>query len=384
MHLLKKKIVFSYAGLILGFFLLVFVVITLYYVYNSNKLDRENTRKIEKFLEDYKALNPSRYSYVDIKKITNHFKDKLGQGGYGSVYKGKLSNEVLVAVKILNDSKGNGEEFINEVGTMSRIHHVNVVRLVGFCADGVKRALIYEFLPNESLKKLIFPTPIKNHSLGWETLQDIAVGIAKGIEYLHQGCEQRILHFDIKPHNILLDQNFNPKISDFGLAKLCSKEQSAISMTAARGTMGYIAPEVISRNFGNVSYKSDVYSFGMLLLEMVGGRKNIDVTVENTSEVYFPEWVYTQLDQRKEVHIRIEEEGDTKIAKKLTIVGLWCIQWYPIDRPSMKVVVQMLEGTGDNLTMPPNPFASIGPTRTNIKRPKKSLQQELTVVPELD
>ena len=353
-------------------------------MYNSNKLDRENTRKIEKFLEDYKALNPSRYSYVDIKKITNHFKDKLGQGGYGSVYKGKLSNEVLVAVKILNDSKGNGEEFINEVGTMSRIHHVNVVRLVGFCADGVKRALIYEFLPNESLEKFIFPTPVKNHSLGWEKLQDIAMGIAKGIEYLHQGCEQRILHFDIKPHNILLDQNFNPKISDFGLAKLCSKEQSAISMTAARGTMGYIAPEVISRNFGNVSYKSDVYSFGMLLLEMVGGRKNIDVTVENTSQVYFPEWVYTQLDQREEVHIRIEEEGDTKIAKKLTIVGLWCIQWYPIDRPSMKVVVQMLEGTGDNLTMPPNPFASIGPTRTNIKRPKKSLQQELTVVPELD
>ncbi|KAJ9679632.1 hypothetical protein PVL29_021531 [Vitis rotundifolia] len=383
---LKEKIDSQFHSfcLILGFFLLVFVVITLYYVYNSNKLDGENTRKIEKFLEDYRALNPSRYSYVDIKKITNHFKDKLGQGGYGSVYKGKLSNEVLVAVKMLNDSKGNGEEFINEVGTMSRIHHVNVVRLVGFCADGVKRALIYEFLPNESLEKFIFSTSIKNHSLGWEKLQDIAVGIAKGIEYLHQGCEQRILHFDIKPHNILLDQNFNPKISDFGLAKLCSKEQSAISMTAARGTMGYIAPEVISRNFGNVSYKSDVYSFGMLLLEMVGGRKNIDVTVENTSQVYFPEWVYTQLDQREEVHIRIEEEGDTKIAKKLTIVGLWCIQWYPIDRPSMKVVVQMLEGTRDNLTMPPNPFASIGPTRTNIKRPKKSLQQELTVVPELD
>ncbi|WRX19260.1 Protein kinase domain - like 10 [Theobroma cacao] len=113
---------------------------------------------------------------------------------------------------------------------------------------------------------------------------DIALGIAKGIEYLHQGCEQRILHFDIKPHNILLDHNFTPKISDFGLSKLCSKERSAVSKTAARGTMGYIAPEVLSRNFGNVSYKSDVYSFGMLLLEMVGGRKNIDVTVENTSQ----------------------------------------------------------------------------------------------------
>ena len=163
----------------------------------------------------------------------------------------------------------------------------------------------------------------------------------------------------------MLDQNFNPKISDFGLAKLCSKEQSAVSMTTARGTMGYIAPEVLSRNFGNVSYKSDIYSFGMLLLEMVGGRKNIDVTMEKTSQVYFPEWVYNQLDQGEDVCIRIVEDVDTKIAKKLTIVGLWCIQWYPIDRPSMKVVIQMLEGGGNNLTMPPNPFASIDATRTN-------------------
>ncbi|RVW35706.1 Rust resistance kinase Lr10 [Vitis vinifera] len=303
-------------------------VIVLYHVYSSNKLERENT-KIEQFLEDYKALKPSRYSYADIKKITNHFKEKLGQGGYGTVYKGKLSSDVLVAVKILNNSKENGEEFINEVAIMGRIHHVNVVRLVGFCADGVKRALIYEFLPNESLEKYIFSKSIKDCSLSWEKLQNVALGIAKGIEYLHQGCDKRILHFDIKPHNILLDQNFNPKISDFGLAKLCSKEQSAVSMTTARGTMGYIAPEVLSRNFGNVSYKSDIYSFGMLLLEMVGGRKNIDVTMEKTSQVYFPEWVYNQLDQGEDVCIRIVEDGDTKIAKKLTIVGLWCIQWYP-------------------------------------------------------
>ena len=110
----------------------------------------------------------------------------------------------------------------------------------------------------------------------------------------------------------------------------------------------------------------DIYSFGMLLLEMVGGRKNIDVTMEKANQVYFPEWVYNQLDKGEEVCIRIEEDGDIKIAKKLTIVGLWCIQWYPIDRPSIKVVSQMLEG-GDNLTMPPNPFASIDSIRTNIK-----------------
>ena len=350
-------------------------------MHRSNESKRENIVRVEKFLEDYKAFRPSRYSYNDIKKLTNNFKDKLGQGGYGTVYKGKLSNEVLVAIKILNDSKGNGEEFINEVGTIGRIHHVNIVRLVGFCADGIKRALIYEFLPNESLEKFIFLSSMKNYSLGWEKLQDIAISIAKGVEYLHQGCDQRILHFDIKPHNILLDENFNPKISDFGTAKLCSKDQSAVSMTMARGTMGYIAPEVLSRNFGNASYKSDVYSFGMLLLEMVGGRKNIDVTLE-TNQVYFPEWVYNQLDQGEDVHIRIEEEEDNKIAKKLTIVGLWCIQWHPIDRPSMKVVVQMLEREGENLAIPPNPFASVGSVGGNIRRRKTTLQQELTIISE--
>ncbi|TYH75213.1 hypothetical protein ES332_D04G004200v1 [Gossypium tomentosum] len=327
--------------------------------------------KIEKFLEDYKGFKPSRYSYADIKRITNHFKDKLGQGGYGTVFKGRLSSDVLVAIKVLNNFKGNGEEFINEVGSMGRIHHVNVTRLVGFCADGYDRALVYEYLPNESLEKLIFAAKGKDRSLSWEKLQDITVGVAKGIEYLHQGCEQRILHFDIKPHNILLDHNFNPKISDFGLAKLCSKEQSAISMTTARGTMGYIAPEVLSRNFGNVSYKSDVYSFGMLLLEMVGGRKNIDVTVENTSQ---------------EFGIRIEDDAQTGIAKKLMIVGLWCIQWYPVHRPSMKVVVQMLEGELGALTMPPNPFASTDPPKTmgaTIPR-KPAVNRDLPTISEME
>ncbi|XP_016672423.1 rust resistance kinase Lr10 isoform X2 [Gossypium hirsutum] len=348
----------------------------------KDKKKKESQSKIEKFLEDYKAFKPSRYSFADIKRITNEFKDKLGQGGYGTVFKGRLSNDVLVAVKILNDSNGNGEEFINEVGSMSRIHHVNVTRLVGFCADGYKRALVYEYLPNESLEKFIFAAKGENHVLGWNKLQDIALGIAKGIEYLHQGCEQRILHFDIKPHNILLDQNFNPKISDFGLAKLCSKDQSAVSMTAARGTMGYIAPEVLSRNFGNVSYKSDVYSFGMLLLEMVGGRKNIDVTVENTSQVYFPEWAYNHLDNGEETGIRIENESHSEIERKLTIVGLWCIQWYPVDRPSMKVVIQMLEGEADSLTKPPNPFASADHMKMSAFKYKKPVNIELAVIAE--
>ncbi|KAM4068777.1 hypothetical protein ACB094_12G038200 [Castanea mollissima] len=364
---------------ILGSFLLTLVVYALYCVYRYDKTEKENQARIEIFLEDYKALKPTRYSYNDVKRITNQFTEKLGQGAYGTVFKGKFSNEIHVAVKILNSSKGNGEEFINEVGTMGRIHHVNVVRLVGFCADGFRRALVYEFLPNDSLEKFISSVD-SNRFLGWEKLQDIALGIAKGIEYLHQGCDQRILHFDIKPHNILLDQNFNPKISDFGLAKLCAKDQSAVSMTTARGTMGYIAPEVFSRNFGSVSYKSDVYSFGILLLEMVGGRKNVDVTVENTSQIYFPEWIYNLLEQKEDLRVYVEDNGDAKIAKNLAIVGLWCIQWHPVDRPSMKVVVQMLEGEGDKLTMPPNPFASTNPTRTNVSMPARHLNQELEVI----
>ena len=121
--------------------------------------------KVKKFLEDYEALKPSRYFYADVKRITNQFKDKLGEGGYGTVYKGKLSDEIFVAVKILNHSQGNGEGFITEVATMGTIHHVNIVRLIGFCADGFKGALIYEYLPNESLEKFIFSRVDKKHSL---------------------------------------------------------------------------------------------------------------------------------------------------------------------------------------------------------------------------
>ncbi|GMN51705.1 hypothetical protein TIFTF001_020855 [Ficus carica] len=362
---------------------IILVVSAAFYIYTAYKNDRETRIRIEKFLEDYIALKPSRYSYADMKKITNEFKDKLGEGAYGTVFKGKLSDDVLVAVKILNHSKGDGEEFLNEVSTIGQIYHINVVRLVGYSAEGFKRALVYEFLPNGSLEKYISSAAVSgNHLLSWETLHDIALGIAKGIEYLHQGCDQRILHFDIKPQNILLDHNFKPKISDFGLAKLCSKDQSIVSMTATRGTIGYIAPEVFSKNFGNVSYKSDVYSFGMLLLEMVGGRKSTNMTNENTDEIYYPEWIYNILLEGEDHRIQIEGRGDAKIAKKLAIVGLWCIQWHPMGRPAMKAVVQMLEGA-EELTMPPNPFTATGPiSETDTRIPPRRMILELETIVE--
>ncbi|XP_011037151.1 PREDICTED: glycerophosphodiester phosphodiesterase protein kinase domain-containing GDPDL2-like [Populus euphratica] len=361
------------------------VITALYRAYSNDKTHREYQARVEMFLDDYRSLNPTRYSYADLKRITNQFSDELGQGAYGTVFKGKLTNEITVAVKLLSNSIGKGEEFINEVGTMANIHHVNVVRLIGFCADGFRRALVYESLPNDSLQKFISSADSRNLFLGWERLNRVALGIAMGIEYLHQGCDQRILHFDNKPQNILLDNEFNPKIADFGMAKLCSKDKSAISMTTARGTVGYIAPEVFSRNFGNVSYKSDVYSFGMLVLEMVGGRKNIDDTAENGDQIYFPEWIYNLLEKEEDLRFHIDGEEDARIAKKLAIVGLWRIQWNPAERPSMKTVVQMLEGEGENLTKPPDPFSSSIPKRTSAGRmPARRLHQELAAISEIE
>ncbi|WCJ41389.1 Protein kinase family protein [Euphorbia peplus] len=371
-------------GVTFGSILLVGVVVLLHRMYRYSKSETEYQSKFEKFLDDYKSFKPTRFSYAHIKRITNGFKDELGHGAYGTVYKGKLSDEILVAVKVLNNSKGNGEEFVNEVGTIGRIHHVNVVRLIGFCAEGFRRALVYEYLPNGSLQKFISSADTQECFLGWTRLQNVVLGIAKGIEYLHQGCDQRILHFDIKPQNILLDDDFSPKVSDFGLAKLCDKDQSIVSMTTAKGTIGYMAPEVFSRNFGNVSLKSDVYSFGMLVLEMVGGRKIVDEKEETNELIYFPEWIYNLLEEGDDLRLEIGEEGDVKIAKKLAIVGLWCIQWSPVNRPSMKTVIQILEGDGENLEIPPNPFNSNGSARNKAKKPEKRLHLELEAIAETE
>ncbi|XP_024023260.1 rust resistance kinase Lr10 [Morus notabilis] len=292
--------------------------------------------------------------------MTNSFKEKLGQGGFGSVYKGKLNDGRLVAVKVLNESKANGEEFINEVATISRTSHVNIVSLLGFCFESAKRALIYEFMPNGSLEKFVFDentSENSNHQLDWETRYQISLGIARGLEYLHRGCNTRILHFDIKPHNILLDEDSVPRISDFGLAKICAREESLVSMTGPRGTIGYIAPEVFSRNFGGVSHKSDVYSYGMMVLELIGGRKNVNVQVDNSSEIYFPHWIYKRLELDEELGLkRILDEGDRVKARKMIIVSLWCIQTDPSNRPAMSKVIEMLEGNLDSLQVPPKPF----------------------------
>ncbi|XP_057798680.1 LEAF RUST 10 DISEASE-RESISTANCE LOCUS RECEPTOR-LIKE PROTEIN KINASE-like 2.3 [Salvia miltiorrhiza] len=315
---------------------------------------------IESFLRSDNKLSPIRYSYSDIKKMTRGFQDKLGEGGYGSVYKGKLRSGHDVAVKLLGKSGGNGQDFMNEIATIGRIHHVNVVKLVGYCAHGSKRALVFDFMPNSSLEKYLFNRD-KANSLSWDRKFEIAVGVARRIEYLHRGCDVQILHFDIKPHNILLDVNFIPKISDFGLAKLCSTDKKAVTMTVARGTIGYVAPELISRSIGAVSYKADVYSFGMLLMEMVDLKRDWSGNNGDSSK-YFPYWIYDCFNQGNDdieiVKLGDDNDATRKLVRKMTIVALWCIRMSPEDRPSMNKVLEMLEVDVECLNLPDYPCES--------------------------
>nr|KYP67634.1 putative receptor-like protein kinase At5g39030 family [Cajanus cajan] len=169
-----------------------------------------------------------------------------------------------------------------KVSTIGKIHHFNLVQFYGFCFKKDLRALVYEYMGNGSLDKYLFH---ENKTLKYEKLHDIAVGTARGIAYLHEDCQQRIIHYDTKPENILLDSNFNPKVADFGMAKLCNREISHITMTGGRGTPGYVAPEIWMPL--PVTHKCDVYSFGMLLFEIAGMRRNLDINLPE-SQKWFP------------------------------------------------------------------------------------------------
>ncbi|KAF8050072.1 hypothetical protein N665_2051s0007 [Sinapis alba] len=346
------------AGSAAGVILFLFLVLALFL-----QLIRKRNKKAFISQPKLKALIPlKQYSYAQVKTIPKSFTEVVGRGGFGTVYKGTLSDGRKVAVKVLKDSKGySGEDFINEVASMSQTFHINILTLLGFCYEGSKRAILYEFLENGSLDKLI--SSKRPSIMDCRDLYGIALGVARGLEYLHHGCRTRIIHFDIKPHNVLLDDNLCPKVSDFGLAKLCEKKESMLSLLDTRGTIGYIAPEVFSRMYGRVSHKSDVYSYGMLVLEMIGARnKDKDQEVGcSKSSMYFPEWIYKDLEIRGSG--RLIENGvsseEEEMVRKMTLVGLWCIQSSPSDRPSMNRVVEMMEGSVDALEVPPRPVFQI-------------------------
>ncbi|MBA0657558.1 hypothetical protein Goklo_009840 [Gossypium klotzschianum] len=209
-------------------------------------------------------------------------------------------------------------------------------------------------MENGSLDKFLFG---EDKKLGFQQLRSIAVGTAKGIAYLHEECQHRIIHYDIKPGNVLLDAKFLPKVADFGLAKLCNRENTHVTMTGGRGTPGYAAPELWAPYA--VTHKCDVYSFGMLLFEIIGKRRNFDSNLPESQE-WFPKWVWKKVEAGNVVELLIVcgfEEMDKDTAERMMKTALWCVQYQPDSRPSMSIVVKMLEGALE-IPTPPNPFAT--------------------------
>ena len=226
--------------------------------------------------EDFEELQgtPVRFTFQQLKVATEDFKEKLGEGGFGTVFMGRFGEDII-AVKRLDRTGQGKREFSAEVHTIGTIHHINLVRLIGFCAEKSHRLLVYEFMPKGSLDKWIYYQQGNNTlPLDWRTRCKIISHIAKGLCYLHEECVKRIAHLDVKPQNILLDDNFNAKLSDFGLCKLIDRDTSQV-ITRMRGTPGYLTPEWFT---SQITEKADIYSFGIVVMEIISGRKNLDTS----------------------------------------------------------------------------------------------------------
>ena len=306
---------------------------------------------------------PRRFDYEELAAATQNFKTQIGRGGFGTVYKGTLTDQTIVAVKKITSSGVQGKkEFLTEISIIGKIHHVNLVRLTGFCARGRQRFLVLEYMNRGSLDSTLFGNgPV----LQWQERVEIALGTARGLAYLHSGCEHRIIHCDVKPENILLHDNLQVKISDFGISKLISREQSTI-FTAMRGTRGYLAPEWLTS--AAISNKVDVYSYGMVLLEIVSGRNNCSlqtcghITENNDIEgnglssyssssefrlYYFPLIALEMHERRRYLELadpRLEGGVASEEVEKLVRIALCCVHQDPALRPTMANVVGMLEG----------------------------------------
>ncbi|XP_021802028.1 G-type lectin S-receptor-like serine/threonine-protein kinase At2g19130 [Prunus avium] len=292
------------------------------------------------------------FKYRDLRSATKNFSEKLGEGGFGSVFKGILPNSTAIAVKELKTLEQGEKQFRAEVGTIGAIHHINLVRLRGFCAETSKRLLVYEYMPNGSLQSLLLQkNPLM---LDWKTRYHIAIGTARGLAYLHEECRDCIIHCDIKPENILLDAEYSPKLADFGLAKLMGRHHSRV-LTTMRGTVGYLAPEWFSGEA--ITPKADVFSYGMLLIEVISGRRNregLDEGLENYRPIQVANVVNKGEDAVTLLDYRLEGQADRDELTRACRVACWCIQEDEKDRPKMTQVVQILEGVSD-VSIPPIP-----------------------------
>ncbi|KAL8500720.1 hypothetical protein ACS0TY_020343 [Phlomoides rotata] len=294
------------------------------------------------------------YSYKQLEEATGGFKQQLGRGSFGTVYKGVLPSipRRCVAIKRLDKVEREGEkEFTTEVSAIGRTHHKNLVTLLGYCDEGQHRLLVYEYMSNGSLDAHLFRSLSKPH---WNQRMQIAFGVARGLTYLHEECGSQIIHCDVKPQNILLDEFLAPKISDFGLAKLLLSEQSRAARTHIRGTIGYFAPEWFRK--ASITAKVDVYSFGVMLLEIVCCLSSVEFGLGDQEEALV-DWVHDCYSERrlnKLVENDVEACNDMQSVERVVMVGIWCIQEDPSLRPSMRSVCQMLEGVVQ-VSVPPRP-----------------------------
>jgi hypothetical protein len=294
------------------------------------------------------------FGYTDLQHATNKFKHKLGGGSFGSVFKGLIDGSTAIAVKKLENAYQGEKQFRAEVSSIGAIHHINLVKLVGFCCEGSKRLLVYELMSNRSLDVHLFQ--INSKMLNWTARYQIALGVARGLAYLHSSCRDCIIHCDIKPENILLDASFIPKIADFGMSKILGRNFSRV-LTTMRGTAGYLAPEWIAGVA--ITSKVDVYSYGMVLLEIISRRRNSCAPCSSSGNlgVYFPVHAAHKLLEGK-VESLVDQmlHGDVNLdeAELACKVACWCIQDNEFDRPTMGEVVHILEGQV-KIGMPPIP-----------------------------
>ncbi|RXH98762.1 hypothetical protein DVH24_011087 [Malus domestica] len=335
----------SNTGLIVGIPVLVGVV-SLLLIFAILYMRRKKSEKEDD--EDILGLGPRPYtfSYVELRTATEDFNpsNKLGEGGYGPVYKGTLSDGRVVAVKQLSVSSHQGKsQFVSEIATISAVQHRNLVKLYGCCIEGRHRILVYEYLENKSLDQALFGT--SNLHLDWPTRFNILLGTARGFAYLHEESRPRIVHRDVKASNILLDAELSPKISDFGLAKLYDDEKTHIS-TRVAGTISYLAPEYAM--FGHLTEKVDVFGFGVVVLEILSGRPNSYNNL-HPEKISLIEWVWTLHENDQTLGLvdpRLTKFDETE-ATRLIRVALMCTQGSPMARPSMSRVVAMLSGDID-------------------------------------
>ncbi|KAH6779902.1 receptor-like protein kinase 4 [Perilla frutescens var. hirtella] len=319
---------------------------------------RKIMRRKGEDISGFQVTNLRVFSYKELHAATRGFSVKLGHGGFGAVFQGALSDSSAVAVKRLERPGGGEKEFRAEVCTIGNIQHVNLVRLRGFCSENSHRLLVYDYMPNGPLS-----TYLKhgNQSLSWDIRFRIAVGTARGIAYLHEECRNCIIHCDIKPENILLEEDFSAKVSDFGLAKLIGRDFSRVLATM-RGTWGYVAPEWISGVA--ITSKADVYSYGMTLLELIGGRRNVEGPPSpggggerEKEKWFFPPWAARQIIEGNVAAVVDHRLGDMYNeveAARVGLIAVWCIQDDESTRPTMGMVVKMLEGVVE-VTVPPPP-----------------------------